>query len=301
MALISAFALPLAAQASQPQTKSLLGRTLHAPPLDDRTRERLQSNLEKARLRLEQSPDDPDSHVWMGRRTAYLGLYREAVEIYTKALERFPESPHLLRHRGHRYISLRRFDEAIRDFERAARLTQGRPDEVEPDGAPNAQNIPLSTLQTNIWYHLGLARYLKGDFVAASEAYQRCLDLSPNDDMRVASRYWLYMSLRRQGKEKRAENVLKPVGEGLSIIENHAYYDLLLLFKGLKDFETLSGGSQDDLGSATVGYGLGNWRLMNGQIDQARGIFQGLMRLKGWGAFGYIAAEAELARMGPSR
>ena len=44
------------------------------------------------------------------------------------------------------------------------KLVAAKPDEVEPDGAPNARGIPRSTLQSNIWYHLGLAQYLAGDF-----------------------------------------------------------------------------------------------------------------------------------------
>ena len=38
---------------------------------------------------------------------------------------------------------------------------------IEPDGQPNARNIPTSTLNSNIYYHLGLAQYLKGEFEAA--------------------------------------------------------------------------------------------------------------------------------------
>mgnify|MGYP006178114509 CR=1 FL=1 len=52
----------------------------------------------------------------------------------------------------------------VADLERAASLVRGRPDEVEPDGAPNRFNIPTSTLQSNIWYHLGLAYYMRGEF-----------------------------------------------------------------------------------------------------------------------------------------
>ena len=68
------------------------------------------------------------------------------------------------RHRGHRYISQRKFDAAIADFNKAAELMQGAPIEMEPDGQPNKINKPLSTTQFNVWYHLGLAHYLKEEF-----------------------------------------------------------------------------------------------------------------------------------------
>ena len=54
-------------------------------------------------------------------------------------------------------MTVRELDNAIADFERATELTEGQPDEVDPDGLPNALGIPTSTLQFNIWYHLALA------------------------------------------------------------------------------------------------------------------------------------------------
>jgi tetratricopeptide (TPR) repeat protein len=78
-----------------------------------------------------------DHYIWLGRRTAYLGRYREAIAVYSEGLQKHPDSYRLYRHRGHRYISIRRFVRAIADFEKAAALAAGKPLEVEPDGAPN--------------------------------------------------------------------------------------------------------------------------------------------------------------------
>src|SRR5215213_4686900 len=57
-------------------------------------------------------------------------------------LPKNPDDPRLYRHRGHRYITVRDLGPAILDFEKAARLIEGRPDEVESDGLPNSKNIP---------------------------------------------------------------------------------------------------------------------------------------------------------------
>lgn len=88
---------------------------------------------------------------------AYLGDYKQAIKIFTEGSVKFPKDARFYRHRGHRFITIRCFDEAIRDFETAAKLVKGKEDEIEPDGLPNARNIPTSTLQSNIFYHLGLA------------------------------------------------------------------------------------------------------------------------------------------------
>ncbi|HSR53469.1 MAG TPA: tetratricopeptide repeat protein [Acidobacteriota bacterium] len=277
------------------QTRSLLGKPLRTPPLNPETRADLEAKLQEARTRYQEKPRE-ENLIWVGRRLAYLGRYQEAVQIYTQGLEEHPDSPHLLRHRGHRFITLRRFEQAVRDFDKAAALTQGQPDEVEPDGLPNARNIPTSTLQTNIYYHLGLAHYLQGNFEKALEAYRQCLERSKNNDMQVATRHWLYMTLRRLGRDDEADKILDPVETGMDIIENHAYYDLLLMYKGVKKPEDLIDPEADGLQSATVGYGIGNWHLYNGRRQEAMEIFRQIVEQPGWAAFGYIASEAEVAR-----
>ena len=88
-------------------------------------------------------------------------------------------------------------------------LIKGAADEIEPDGLPNAKNTPTSTLQSNTWYHLGLAYYLKGDFAKALKAYEQSQKVSNNNDMKAATVYWHYMTLRRARKKKDAEKLLK--------------------------------------------------------------------------------------------
>lgn len=279
------------------QTTSLTGKELRTPPLSDQARQRLEANLQRAEERLKVNPRSHDYLIWLGRRTAYLGHFRQAAEIYTRALQLYPDSPYLLRHRGHRYISLRRFEDAVADLQRAAQLSSGKRDEIEPDGAPNALNIPTSTLQTNIYYHLGLAHYLLGDFEMALEAYRECLKRSKNDDMLVATSHWLYMTLRRLERAEDAEKVLERIHPDMHVIENTAYFDLLLMYKGLKSAEELwSPGALEDLQSATVGYGVGNWHLYNGRPEEARAVFEEILKQPGWASFGYIASEAEIAR-----
>ena len=48
---------------------------------------------------------------------------------------------------------------------------------------------------------------------------------------------------------------------------------------------------------ATQGYGVGNWYLYNGKLDQAKTVFRRVLAGSYWPAFGYIAAEADLARL----
>ena len=287
------------AQISVHPVLSLSGDTLVAPPLGPEREAAMQQDLDEARAQYELQPANADALIWLGRRTAYLWQYREAIDIFSEGIEKHPTDARLYRHRGHRYISVRDFEAAIKDLEQAALLIEGTEDEVEPDGQPNAAGIPTSTLHTNIWYHLGLAYYLKGDFEQALEAYEKCLAASANNDMRIATLDWLYMTLRRLEREQEAIEAIVPITEDLEILENHAYHRRILMYKGLIQPEALlSVDAVEDraLTLATQGYGVANWYLYNGQPDLAETLFEEILQGSYWAAFGYIAAEAELAR-----
>ena len=280
---------------------SLLGDTLRPLPLAPATRARFERLLAEARAAADADPASADAAIWLGRRTAYLGRYNEAIGIFGRAIERTPGDARLYRHRGHRYITTRRFRLAERDLEHAARLVEGKPDAVEPDGLPNARDIPTSTLQSNIWYHLGLARYVQGDFAGALDAYRRCMAVSTNPDMMVATAYWLHLTLRRLGRHDEARAALAPVTRDLDIIENDSYRRLLLVFKDELPADSVRGrGTGDDasLEDATTGYGIGAWHLVEGRRAEAEAAFRRVVAGGNWPSFGHVAAEAELARMG---
>jgi tetratricopeptide (TPR) repeat protein len=267
------------------------------PALSAEARRVYQKNLDEARKQFEQTPGDPDAMIWLGRRIAYLGNYKEAIKIFSGGAEKFPSDARFYRHRGHRFITLRCFDDAVRDFEKAASLVRGKADEIEPDGLPNARNIPTSTLQSNIFYHLGLAYYLKGDFRRALRAYREAEKVSRNPDMQVATRHWLYMTLRRLGEEKEAQKVIADIKDDLDIIENDDYYKLVRLYQGKLKAEDLLkeiSPQANTLSNASLGYGLGNWFLYNGEREKAFEIFRRITSGNQWASFGYIAAEAEL-------
>jgi len=156
----------------EPQATSLLGTPLYPPALSQEVSHAREQDLYEAQLAYDHDLHDETAIIWLGRRQAYLGEYRAAIDTFSNGLAILPESVRLLRHRGHRYITLREFDKAIADLSRALELIDAGaiPDEIEPDGQPNARNIPTSTLHTNIFYHLGLAHYLRGEWEAAASA-----------------------------------------------------------------------------------------------------------------------------------
>ncbi|TDI12058.1 MAG: tetratricopeptide repeat protein [Acidobacteria bacterium] len=277
---------------------SLGGEPLFPPELAPEVLAEREEKLAAAWADYQAHRDDADAIIWLGRRTAYLGLYRDAIAIFSEGIDKHPEDARMYRHRGHRHISVRELERAVSDLEKAAQLIAGTEDQVEPDGLPNARNIPTSTLQSNIWYHLGLAYYLQGDLDNALRAYRECEKVSGNADMLSATSHWLYMTLRLQGRSDEAREVLKPITAELDIIENDSYHQLLLMYKGERTPEELirSATAGTGLENATLGYGVGNYLAYNGRQDEADAVLAKVLEGAQWAAFGYIAAEADRAR-----
>jgi tetratricopeptide (TPR) repeat protein len=273
------------------QALTLAGKPLYAAAPGQKTLEQ----LAEARKNYATDPNDADNIIWYGRRTAYTGDFRGAIEIYSEGIEKFPNDDRMYRHRGHRYISIREFDRAIADLETAAKLIEGKENESEPDGQPNEKNIPVSSRHGNIWYHLGLAYYLKQDWENAFRAYQNGFNAGRNDDNRVSTTHWLYMIKRRMGDEEGAAKVLDVITADMSVIENFSYHKLCLFYKGELTMQELIGEGEDTPTGAAAAYGLANWYFYNADHGKAEEQLRALVKTDSWAAFGYIAAEADLA------
>ena len=290
---VSVFADVLPEVPDGAQAVSLSGDALYAPEPG----EAVLDNLKRALADYEQDQGSADKIIWYGRRLAYAGDYRGAIEMFSEGIFKFPDDARMYRHRGHRYITIREFDRAIEDFERAAMLIEGTENEIEPDGAPNALGIPVSSLHGNIWYHLGLSYYLKQDWPNALRAYTNGFNAARNDDNRVSTTHWRYMILRRMGREEEAQQVLEGISTEMNVIENMSYHSLCLFYQGEISLDELVGDSEDNPAGAAVMYGAANWHYYNGDEAEAREMLEALTSTNSWAGFGYIAAEADLAAL----
>jgi tetratricopeptide (TPR) repeat protein len=260
----------------------------------------MEARLEEARQGHLASPENADALIWLGRRQAYLGRYHDAIETFGKGFRMHPGDARFLRHSSHRWITLRCLDKAVKDLTLASRIFEGKPDEVEPDGMPNERNIPTSTLQSNVWYHLGLAHYLKGDYDNAVKAYRSCLEVSKNNDMFAATANWYHLALRKAGKRKTAARFLKTIDPGMTLIENEDYLAILRLYIEQTDPEKAHQGLRErrELSSASYGYGLGEYLLSRGDRKGAKEVFEKIIGdPSNWASFGYMASEKALSSL----
>jgi imidazolonepropionase-like amidohydrolase len=247
-----------------------------------------------------------DADRLLAAAAALAGLWRygDAIRVYDRAIATAPGDWRAYRFRGHRRISLRRFDAAVRDLERAREL------------APHSFDVS---------YHLALAYYLRGEFAAAADEYARCMGLAEDpaalallregrlpqgfracmhmaeaDNDRVAMAEWRWRALRRAGRDAEAARLLDTIRPDMQVTSNRAYLETLLYHRGLLDEATLMDpATLTENRFETLGYAIAVGHLLDGRPERARRLLDAIVeRGDRWNAFGFIAAEADLLRMG---
>jgi len=279
------------------QCWSLDGRVLGTPPADPVEQAHQLAALAHAEAQWLASPQDRDAAIWYARRLGYLGRFRDAIDVLTRALDDHPGDPFLLRHRGHRWITLREFGKAADDLERAALACRTTPDATEADGQPTPGRPPHSSLHFNVHYHLGLALFLAGDFVPAERAWLDCLAVVDDDESRVAVCHWLWCVRMRLRDPAGAAAVVAPIHAAMDVVENVAYLNLCLLYAGRTARDQIA--PRPGSSGSALAFGLAHHDLVAGDRSRARAALRELAASSGWAAFGVIAAEAELARWRP--
>jgi len=282
-----------------PEGFSLFGEPLYNPVSYPDPENKQLVKFNKAYEEWENEPDDRVKILWLGRQHAYMGKYRDAIHIYTEALKKHPDDPELLRHRAHRYLSLRMFDFSIRDSERVVDLMLEKTDFMEPSGLAGAEETTEYTFYTNTYYHLGLGYLLKGDLLNARKAFYDLLDVAVNDDHIIMSCYWNYIILRRLGYDDEAQKVLRLIKPNMKCPVSEGYYECLKMFKGELAPEDIIGDKdeEDQLSLVTTGFGVANEYMFMGEYDKYVELLERVVATNAWSGFGYISAEVDLKRI----
>jgi tetratricopeptide (TPR) repeat protein len=156
--------------------------------------------------------------------------------------------------------------------------------------------LKLDSTLYGCWYHLGIVKYVTGDFTGAAAAFAHALPLAPDSGERAGSVDWSWMSLMRAGRRAEAQAVLDRNSAGP---RGGNFYDVRLrLYRGqIGPDQVVTPADTADIALATLSYGLGNWYLLRGDTTSAKQWFERAVHSGGWPAFGFIASEAELKRL----
>ena len=228
----------------------------------------------KAKAASDADPLNVDKLIALGVAQSGVRQFREAIETFTRGLVIAPDNAMLYRWRGHRYLSVREFDKAMQD------LTRG---------------FALDSLNYGILYHLGIVRFVRGDFAGAADAFRRAQPRAPEAGELTGSTDWLWMSLSRAGRTVEAKAMLDRRPDSLPI--DNAYARRLKLYRGqLSPDSVITVADTADVQAATLAFGIGNWYLVRGDTARARSWFERSVRSGGWPGFGFIMSEVELRR-----
>jgi Flp pilus assembly protein TadD len=231
--------------------------------------------IARAQSALAADPKNIDKIIALGVAQSGARQFREAIETFTRGLAIAPNNALLYRWRGHRYLSVRQFDKARAD------LTKG---------------FAIDSTLYGILYHLGIVRFVRGDFAGAAEMFTRAQPRAPEAGELAGSTDWLWMSLMRAGRKAEAQAMLDRHPDSLAV--DNAYARRLKLYRGQIGPEAvITPADTADVQQATLAYGLGNWYLVRGDTATAKTYFERSVKSGGWPGFGFIVSEAELRRL----
>lgn len=231
----------------------------------------------RAKAALDAAPRDVQRIIALGVAHSGVRQFREAIATFTAGIAIAPNDAMLYRWRGHRHLSVREFDKANAD------LTHG---------------YQLDSTNYGILYHLGVLRFVRGDFTGAAAMFAKAQPRAPDAGELAGSTDWLWMSLMRAGKERDAAGMLARHPDSLKTALGYAYTQRLRMYRAeIKPEALFTPADTADVQVATLSFGLGNWYVVHGDTTRARAAFERSVKSGGWPGFGFIVSEAELARM----
>jgi tetratricopeptide (TPR) repeat protein len=321
-------------EGSSARAISLLGDTLWTAPVDPRDGPRLVEQLQIARAMVSADPMDLRAQLALARQTAAIGQLREAVLLLNQTAKTHYLSPRVMRQRGEVLLGLRELDQSYRDFEVAQDLleTGGRPPGTQSPrpaaGRPPGRRSPLprgmdtasvhlemmlettegpdstgpvtTSVEFQIALHMGVIRYLQGDFLAARDHLTEAARRATSDDDMTLAALWLFFATRRAGNTAEATEILAAVQPDWLVQTRWHEHQMLLGYKGQVPTDSIQSRALARLGGeerALYSYGIGFMLLVRGRTDEAELWLQQARMIPNWTAMPYLAAEADLARL----
>jgi len=195
--------------------------------------------------------------------------YREAIEVYTRAIACNPAEPEAYRQRAARYLATLQPELAVEDFQRS---------------------LPFSFDKADTLYRMGIALYLAGRWEEAMEAQEKaypCFD----EEMGIAAMFWHTMSAFRSGREP---VLLREFREGMEVGHHTAYELAMQLASGRISLEQTRQELQKidaDLEYAMAAYGSAVCAERMGETEIAAQLLDSVVRRDSfWICYGYLAA-----------
>lgn len=206
--------------------------------------------------------------------------YREIPELCNKMASLSPKSPIPWRLRGGAYLCTLQHDKAIWDFLQALSLGGDRGD---------------------IYYRLGICRYLQGEFLKATVHFEDVFFMS-GDEMGIAAIYWHTLSAARGG----LPHILLPFYRDNMNVGHHTAYKLAVsLWAGRISPEELFSRLEhehDALEYVITAYGLAVYLEVHGRHEEYKQLIISILtRGEFWSALSALAAYNDMCALKKNR
>ncbi len=236
-----------------------------------------------------------------GLSAFYKEYHGQAEEIFLKALELDPDNAEVQYQLGSACYYQDRLGEALGYYKKAVELSPDDPhynfvlgyslkEDNDLNGAVEAleKSIALDNSDIQVYKNLGETYYLLGEYDKSSESFKEVVNM----DSQLENCLYLYISLRRAGKENDAKEILQKANTNVN--KGDASYLILRLYLGFIDVDLLQQKAGERVIPCTLYYHCGMGLLFNGKQKEACDFFQKCIDTKLKYIFDYRRAEHEL-------
>lgn len=218
---------------------------------------------------LRKTAQDGESFLALGDALCGQLRYREAIEVYSKAIVVMPDDIRAYRSRAGRYLATLQTEKAEKDFYRCR----------EMGGDP----LDMS-------YRLGICCYLSGRYEEAFSLFEQTYPLC-DDEMGIAVLYWHTLSNYQIGTEP---SLISKWQNNMAVGHHTAYEKAVRVFCGVETAEDLLlelEREKDDMEFVIALYGACIWMRWNGREVEYDKRMKSLLQRDGfWPCFAYLAA-----------
>ena len=273
---------------------SFSAEPLYRREVDEEKTEKYQKLIKSVTQQESLSEDD---YIALGGYYASLYQFQNAIKAYSLGIEAFPDSYKLRRFRGQRLISVRELDKAIEDLNQALVLLSK--ESPETDIEYSASGKPHGSYELWIWYHIGLYHYNNGEYSKAAKAYEKCIEVSPEEKYLASPIDWLYNTYQKSGDAVSAERVLGLISPDSNVDKNHPYFKRLMLYKGIVKVDEIMDLNkpveQWTARDMTIAYGVANWYRYQGDPAKAERLHKNILKTPFWNSWAYVVTDKEYA------
>lgn len=215
-----------------------------------------------------QESDDYASRVKLGNLLSEQYRFREAIDAYHTAEMIRADDPMLYIRLGGAYLTLRRFDEAKKAYEKSR---------------------SLSGSEQSVAYPMGVWHYLQRDYQSAADRFAKVLPCE--DEMRIAVLYWHALCCMRK---KLPDRLISTYRDDMQVGHHTAYQSAVEVILGKSTADTAlrqAEQEKNDLNAVVAMYGIAVYLEYCNKTEEAKNVTASLLRRTSvWPCISYLAA-----------